>query len=100
VGTAIVDVEGDTWTIDTFLMSCRVLGRGVESAFLAAVADDAAAAGAVRLVGRYEPTRKNAQVATFYTAHGFTEVAGAPGTFRCDLGDTRPERPAHIETTR
>jgi predicted enzyme involved in methoxymalonyl-ACP biosynthesis len=78
-------------------MSCRVLGRGVEDSFLAAVADAATAAGATRLVGRYEATRKNAQVATFYPARGFTAIAGSPGMFSCDLGRARPEKPAHID---
>ena len=61
----------DAWEIETFLMSCRVLRRGVEGAILQCIADDAVAAGATTLRGEYRPTPKNAQVATFYPDHGF-----------------------------
>ena len=97
VGVAVAETGPETWTIDTFLMSCRVLGRGVETAFLSALASEAAAGrGATRLVGRYEPTRKNSQVAGFYTAHAF-EPAGDPGSFHLDLVGSRPAKPVHID---
>jgi FkbH-like protein len=100
VGVAIVEHDGDTWTIDTLLMSCRVLGRGVETAFLTAIADDALARGATRLVGRYEPTRKNGQVATFYSDHGFEADTVASGLFSVDLRRGRPQTPTHIALAR
>jgi FkbH-like protein len=99
VGVAIVDRAGDTSTIDTLLMSCRVLGRGVETAFLTALADDAVAHGSRRLVGRYEATPKNGQVATFYADHGF-EADATQGHFTLDLRRNRPQAPAHIALTR
>ena len=86
VAVAIVDKSdaGDgAWGIDTFLMSCRVLRRGVEDALLQCLADDAAAAGAVTLVGSYVPTQKNSQVATFYPDRGFREVE--QGRFEASL---------------
>jgi FkbH-like protein len=98
VGVAIVDQDPDSWTIDTLLMSCRVLGRGVETAFLTAIADEAAARGIARLIGRFEPTRKNAQVANFYPDHGFD--ADGPGSFSLDLAQHRPQTPAHITLAR
>ncbi|HEX8916045.1 MAG TPA: HAD-IIIC family phosphatase [Humisphaera sp.] len=67
--------------IDTFLMSCRVIGRTVETALLSRVAADAAAAGCGRVVGRFLPTKKNAPAAGFLAAHGFARVAAdADGT--------------------
>jgi len=74
VAVAIVDCAGDTWEIDTFLMSCRVLRRGVEDTVLQCICDDAAAAGANTVRGRYAPTAKNAQVATLYPDRGFVEI--------------------------
>ncbi len=65
----------DTVTIDTWLMSCRVLGRGVERATLHLVAAQARALGATRLVGEYLPTKKNAMVREHYTRLGFTPLA-------------------------
>lgn len=66
----------DTWDLDTVLLSCRVLGRGVESALLAAVIDDLVNAGAHRLTGRFVPTAKNAQAREFLSRHGFVEGKG------------------------
>lgn len=61
--------------IDTWLMSCRVLGRGVEDATLALLAEQALALGAVSLVGEYRPTAKNAMVAEHYDRLGFSRLS-------------------------
>lgn len=66
--------EPGTWEIDTWLMSCRVLGRRVEEAMLAAFVAAARARGATRLNGLYRPTAKNAMVAGHYEKLGFTPV--------------------------
>jgi FkbH-like protein len=60
--------------VDTWLMSCRVLGRRVEAATLAVVAEAARATGAVALEGLYRPSAKNAMVADHYERLGFTLV--------------------------
>ncbi len=65
--------------IDTWLMSCRVLGRQVEEATLGLVMAQAAALGATRLIGEYLPTAKNAMVKDHYTKLGFTPVPGEEG---------------------
>lgn len=57
--------------IDTWLMSCRVLGRQVEQATLALLAQQAAGLGAQRLVGEYRPTAKNGMVREHYRKLGF-----------------------------
>jgi len=69
--------DTETVTIDTWLMSCRVLGRQVEVATLNLVAAQARALGAVRLAGEYIPTRKNAMVAGHYARLGFAIAASA-----------------------
>lgn len=71
VGVAFVECGSDSWEVDTFLLSCRVLRRGVEDALLQCIADDASTAGAHTLRGSYVPTTKNGQVATFYPERGF-----------------------------
>lgn len=75
VALAVADQSDDTLVIDSLLMSCRVLKRGVESAVLAAIADLAKKKGISRLEGRYVPTAKNGQVADLYRDHGFIETA-------------------------
>jgi FkbH-like protein len=72
--------------IDTWLMSCRVLGRGVESATLNLVAKNAARLGATTLFGEYRPTAKNGMVANHYEQLGFTHpVATSEGGHRSTL---------------
>jgi FkbH-like protein len=60
--------------IDTWLMSCRVLGRQVEPTTLNLIAAEARRLGARRLIGEYIPTRKNAMVKDHYARLGFTVV--------------------------
>jgi FkbH-like protein len=62
-------------TVDTFLLSCRVLGRGVETALLAALAEEARIETAEYLVASFVPTAKNAPASTFLPDHGFQAVA-------------------------
>jgi FkbH-like protein len=71
VGVAITYDDADTCEIETFLLSCRVIGRAVETALLSYLARAAAARGRQRLVGRFVPTRKNAPARDLYTQHGF-----------------------------
>jgi FkbH-like protein len=67
--------EPGTVSIDTWLMSCRVLGRGVEAATLNLVAAEARALGATKLIGEYIPTKKNGMVKDHYTKLGFTSMS-------------------------
>jgi FkbH-like protein len=64
--------------VDTWLMSCRVLGRQVEPTTLNLIAQQAAKRGARRIVGEYIPTKKNAMVKDHYTRLGFTVMATDP----------------------
>ena len=74
-------------TIDTWLMSCRVLGRGVETATLSVIAQEASRLGATSLEGLYRPTPKNAMVADHYDRLGFRRLQedGKARTYRLDL---------------
>lgn len=98
VGVCILRFDGATAAVDTLLMSCRVIGRTVETAILAAAADCAQARGASRLEGWFLPTRKNAPSSGFYRQHGFEIVEEtAEGTrWALDLGRSKPECPAWI----
>jgi FkbH-like protein len=57
--------------IDTLLMSCRVLGRGVETVILAELARLAAERGCAELVGRYARSERNGMVADLFARNGF-----------------------------
>ncbi|HAT71614.1 MAG TPA: hypothetical protein DCS63_02230 [Elusimicrobia bacterium] len=74
VGTAVVRKDTADWEIETFLLSCRVIGRTVETALLAFIQADAVKAGAERLIGRYLPTDRNGVAKDFYKNNGFTRA--------------------------
>jgi FkbH-like protein len=67
-------VHADEWFIDTWLMSCRVLGRRVEEAVLQEVVSMAAREGATRLIGRFIPSGRNRLVEDHYRRLGFELV--------------------------
>jgi FkbH-like protein len=66
--------EGGSWRLDTWLMSCRVLGRQVEQAMLGTVAERCGQLGAVALCGEYIRTPKNGMVADHYAKLGFENI--------------------------
>jgi predicted enzyme involved in methoxymalonyl-ACP biosynthesis len=63
--------EDEDLRIDTWLMSCRVLGRKVEEAVLDELVRAARERGVRRLVGTYLPTERNKLVEDFYGRLGF-----------------------------
>lgn len=75
VGVAIVKYHGLITEIDSLLLSCRAIGRGVEDALLAHIVTQAQSKGFDTLRGSYIPTRKNRQVSNFYEHRGFTCIA-------------------------
>ncbi|MGY8679173.1 HAD-IIIC family phosphatase [Bradyrhizobium sp. UFLA05-153] len=78
--------SADAWTIDTWLMSCRVLGRRVEQAILAEILQQARARGINTLIGEYRPTERNDMVREHYGRLGFEEIErSADGATRWEL---------------
>jgi FkbH-like protein len=75
VGLALARIDGDSCLIDSLLLSCRVIGRGIETALLAHLADKAIRAGAKQLIGEFIATKKNALCADFYLDHDFAKDA-------------------------
>jgi FkbH-like protein len=62
---------GRDWHVDTWLMSCRVLGRRVEDAVLQELLLQARERGVDRIVGIYHPTERNKLVEDHYAKLGF-----------------------------
>lgn len=73
ISVVIVEVVDQRARLDTFLMSCRVIGRTVETAILAIIAEQLTEKGVVSLVGEFIPTPKNAPAKNFLVGHGFSE---------------------------
>ncbi len=91
--------NGGDLRIETWLMSCRVLGRNVEQAMLNLVAAEAQRLGAKRLVGEFRPTAKNAMVRDHYQKLGFALIEERDGAtfWNLDLSDYTPS-PTFIRT--
>ena len=94
----------DAWHLDTWLMSCRVLGREVERAILDRLLRHARSHAVSRLIGTYVPTARNALVAGHYQRLGFSPAGNdADGTTRWTLDVSAYEVPVgaplpmHIE---
>ncbi len=77
VGLAIARIDGDgTAELDTFLMSCRVIGRCAGEAFFEAVLRQLQERGVRRVRASYLPTAKNQLVAGFLPGQGFVDASG------------------------
>jgi len=85
--------QPDWFEIDTLLMSCRALGRGVEDAFLHGIAATAASRGATTLVAPYEKGPRNAQVGDFLRRSRFDEVQ--PNLWILSI-ENLPSLPNHV----
>jgi FkbH-like protein len=79
VGVLITRTEEDVCEIDTFLLSCRVIGRTIETAMLGFLTDASKARGASLLQGWFIPTKKNAPVKELYSSHKFRAIASENG---------------------
>ncbi|MGB6623651.1 MAG: HAD-IIIC family phosphatase [Candidatus Acidiferrales bacterium] len=99
VGVAITRDKDAVCEVDTFLLSCRVIGRSVETALLSYLAARARARGNRELEGWFLPTRKNAPAKEFYSTHGFMMVEqNAKGSlWRLDLSNLSIHCPEWVE---
>lgn len=88
IGVAILKLDGTVCEIDTLLLSCRVIGRTVETAFLAHLVREARAMGASTLSGWFLPTKKNAPCREYYRSQNLTlarEEDGGRQLWQLDL---------------
>jgi len=79
ISVLLAKVEAKELIIDTWLMSCRVLKRGVEAFVLNCLCRSARMRGCTAIRGEYIPTAKNALVNEHYPNLGFERVSGDPG---------------------
>jgi len=83
-------MKDETWEIENWLMSCRVLGRTVEDALMEFIQQKARDAGVEMIAATYIPTKKSAPFADFYVRSGFSEVGSTTnGGRRFELPLTR-----------
>ena len=91
ISVVIMDkTDEETLFIDTWLMSCRVLKRGMEEFIVNKIVEVARENGFSRVIGEYLPTPKNAMVRDIYSRLGFSDEGG--GRFVCDVGSFVPNK--------
>jgi len=73
-GVFIVKKNPSEWLIDTFLLSCRIMGRGIEDGILAEILKKAKEAGIKTVLGEFIPTKKNTPCADFFANYGFKQT--------------------------
>ncbi|MEU2348196.1 HAD-IIIC family phosphatase [Modestobacter sp. NPDC049651] len=101
-GAVVVRWDADVADVESFFLSCRVLGRGIETAIWPLVVADAVGRGARELRASFLPTAKNAQVAEFYDRLGLRlDTASEDGarTYSVGTADFTTPVPEWIEMT-
>lgn len=88
IACVILKFEGKECFVDTWVMSCRVLKKGVEDYTFMKIVEGAKEKGAELIIGEYIPTRKNRMVSELYEQLGFECVEENDGTKRYVL-DTK-----------
>ncbi len=79
IGIVVLAPDGEELVIRDWLMSCRVLARGVERHLMNLVVAEAQARGCTRVCGEYIQTAKNGMVREFFEQFGFTKIGDEPG---------------------
>ena len=99
VGVAILQLRNRIAYIDTFLLSCRVIGRTLETGFLSFLVDWVKSQGATAIEGEFIPTTKNAPAIEFFALHGFEQIGGngASSRWRLNLNDVSFRMPPYIQ---
>jgi FkbH-like protein len=100
IGTAIMDTMQSSWRLKYLAVSCRVMGRGIERAFLASLVHTALGRGNTSPEAEFRDTGKNRMMRALYQMMGFTATGetGDAGTliFRA-RPDWLPDIPRWVE---
>ncbi len=97
ISAIILRRQDDAYFVDTWIMSCRVLKRGVETFALNKLAEICRQDGVERLIGEYLPTPKNGLVKDHYPNLGFAQLGG--GRWELSLSNYRASM-THIQEMR
>ena len=97
---ATISIRGDKAELKTLLMSCRVIGREVEAAFLGALLANLKERGVKTVSASYIPTEKNVIVVDFYKQQGLTksETVGDEIIYQWDAANSPVPGSSYVET--
>lgn len=102
VAVALGTIDGEILDVGTFVMSCRVIGRGLETELIEELTRVAEARGCRAVRGHYQPTDRNGLVTDMWLEHGFTEVPDVAPPLRSFVAEVaeRPPRSTQISLRR
>jgi FkbH-like protein len=103
ISAVICRQAGQSWEVDTWIMSCRVLGRRVEETILQYLVEQARLRGITEIIGRYIPTAKNGLVRDHFSRLGFVQTGTQDGetTWQLVVGNYREKAlPLKLDTPR
>jgi FkbH-like protein len=99
VGAAISRVQDGAVYLDTFLLSCRILGRTIETAFLYFLVEWFQKLEMTTMEAEFIRTAKNAPAADFLSRHCFKQIGeeSTSSRWRLDLKDVSFQWPGYIQ---
>lgn len=91
VALLILNLSEEIPRIDSFIMSCRIMGKKIENALIDFIEKEMFSRGFVKLRANYIPTAKNIPVKNFYKDLGYSLVEDENGikTYEIDLKDPK-----------
>jgi FkbH-like protein len=100
IGVYLIDLSNGKPYVDSFLMSCRAIGRGIETAVMNTIKEEFLQKQRHEaMLADFVPTRKNVPARTFYASQGFSLVGESKSgqqSFELRAGETRPIDCPHI----
>jgi FkbH-like protein len=100
VGVAIlVKVEKKAWLIENILLSCRVIGRKLETVFLDEIIQILKSNNIEVVYGEYKPTIKNKIVSDFYNLHNFQLTDKKNNLWKFDIKENYIIKPNYVEVS-
>jgi FkbH-like protein len=100
IGVFLIDLSGGLPQVDSFLMSCRAIGRGIETAVMNTIKQEVLQErGHEALLADFVPTKKNAPARAFYESQGFARLAedeSGRQSFELRAGNAEPIACPHV----
>ena len=99
IGVAILRYKKEGLEIDSFLLSCRAIGRALEEVLFEECIKQGKKKGARFVTGLFSKTKKNSQVECFFENHGFDIKTKEPfkKIYLCDINMVDITSPEHIQ---
>lgn len=98
-GAVIYTLEGDMAIINSFIMSCRIMGRNIEKAIMNYIIETLQKQGVIKVVAKYIPTKKNMPVKDLYDMFNFSIIDEHSGEkdYELSIGEYKKQNVDYIK---